>query len=529
MPLDAENSSRKVTRPTGLGSFLAWWVASLACFCAGALPPEGTAGDRASMDRIAPAPLLVVDLRETAELRQERAGALPLLYRFSTVATQEVEELLRASFGNARERFLDRLEATFGQRRLALEAIAPERFREALRSLQKAEMSFPLEPGLAQLWAAGDSGELILDEWATLLRAAMAPSIQSDASPGEISAPTAPGSARLIPTSLAGPTLDLNRLEPDTLAIVPLSRIQSLSQARADLVKQFPAADRPTARFLATFLKENCWFDPVSSCLLEEQKTAGIWSVDYYHKGERIVQKGEVLTAKAKLALREIQANSASASARIKPLWADALSPAGWRKHGIPPALAAAGAFFVLLAGRALWRGRRPRRQTGSAAATAVLITSGSDGAAEGILPNRGVESAGRRSAERLWGEVWKRRAMSAERRLERLRVLFRLALATHGANGRLRRWVGGLLVERAQVLATQEQAERELADLERRFVQARTPLEERLRAYEGRIAELERQLAAKGEENRELLQATIVSTRKRLETARERGPLAWN
>ena len=77
--------------------------------------------------------------------------------------------------------------------------------------------------------------------------------------------------------------------------------------------------------------------------------------------------------------------------------------------------------------------------------------------------------------------------------------------------------------------MATHAQAERELAELERRFVEACTPLEERLRTYERRIADLERQLTEQGNQNQALIQATIVSTRKRLETARERGPLAWN
>ena len=170
------------------------------------------------------------------------------------------------------------------------------------------------------------------------------------------------------------------------------------------------------------------------------------------------------------------------------------------------------------------------RSQTRATEFKAVLIRSDVEAAAGVAVANWSVEpttSGG--SAERVWGEAWRRRALNAERRLERLKLLFRLALATPGNAGGLRRWVAGLLVERARVLATQEQAERELAELERRFIRARTPLEERLKAYERRIAELEQQLAAKGEENRELLQATIVSTRKRLELARARGPLAWN
>jgi len=44
-------------------------------------------------------------------------------------------------------------------------------------------------------------------------------------------------------------------------------------------------------------------------------------------------------------------------------------------------------------------------------------------------------------------------------------------------------------------------------------------PLQERLRVYETRMADLEKALAAKGEENRELIKAKIEMTRKQLET----------
>ena len=92
-----------------------------------------------------------------------------------------------------------------------------------------------------------------------------------------------------------------------------------------------------------------------------------------------------------------------------------------------------------------------------------------------------------------------------------------------------MRRIVERLLAERVEWFTVQERAERELADLELRLARARAPLEERLQAYERRIAELENQLARKGEENRELLQATISTARRRLESGRSRDRLPWN
>ena len=53
--------------------------------------------------------------------------------------------------------------------------------------------------------------------------------------------------------------------------------------------------------------------------------------------------------------------------------------------------------------------------------------------------------------------------------------------------------------------------------------------LQERLRAYETRIAELEKALVAKGDENRELIKAKIVLIRRQLEAERSRNRLVLN
>ena len=49
------------------------------------------------------------------------------------------------------------------------------------------------------------------------------------------------------------------------------------------------------------------------------------------------------------------------------------------------------------------------------------------------------------------------------------------------------------------------------------------------LAAYEKRIAELERELAVKGEQNKELIEAKIELARKKLATERGKDPLKWN
>ena len=67
------------------------------------------------------------------------------------------------------------------------------------------------------------------------------------------------------------------------------------------------------------------------------------------------------------------------------------------------------------------------------------------------------------------------------------------------------------------------------MAEMERRLSELHAPLQERLRTYEARIADLENALVAKGEENRELIKAKIDLLRKQLEAARSGKHLQFN
>lgn len=126
-------------------------------------------------------------------------------------------------------------------------------------------------------------------------------------------------------------------------------------------------------------------------------------------------------------------------------------------------------------------------------------------------------------------GGDWKARALAAEARADKATALLRARLMPQMARWMMSELVQRLVSHRSGLLSSQQQAEREVAELERRLEQLQAPLAERLRAYEQRIADLERELAAKGEENRELLKARIASARQKLELERAKHPPEWN
>ena len=77
------------------------------------------------------------------------------------------------------------------------------------------------------------------------------------------------------------------------------------------------------------------------------------------------------------------------------------------------------------------------------------------------------------------------------------------------------------LAAQRRELLAGQQAAAAELTELARRLEAVQTPMLERLRAYEERIQELERDLADQSKENRELLKLKIDLLREKIETER--------
>lgn len=77
------------------------------------------------------------------------------------------------------------------------------------------------------------------------------------------------------------------------------------------------------------------------------------------------------------------------------------------------------------------------------------------------------------------------------------------------------------LAAQRRELLAAQQAAAAELTELARRLESVQTPLLERLRAYEARISELEKDLADQSKENRELLKLKINLLREQIETER--------
>jgi len=123
---------------------------------------------------------------------------------------------------------------------------------------------------------------------------------------------------------------------------------------------------------------------------------------------------------------------------------------------------------------------------------------------------------------------VWRQRALEAERRAEQAQAATWANLAPHLAQVLKETVVQELATQRRELLKAQEEAALEIAAMIHRFDSVQAPLQERLHSYEARIQELEKELTALNEENRELLKLKIDMIRRQLEVERVHNRLTF-
>lgn len=119
--------------------------------------------------------------------------------------------------------------------------------------------------------------------------------------------------------------------------------------------------------------------------------------------------------------------------------------------------------------------------------------------------------------------EEWKQRALVAEAMAGRQGQILREKLMPELAEFAKQSLVQGLYAQRNALIETQQVAQQALLELESRLAALQLSLPERIRAYEQRIGELEKEVETQGAEVRELTRATLVLVRRKLEAERER------
>jgi len=484
--------------------------------------PDYRVGDRVEADVITPIPLVVFDPVRTESLRQNEAQKTPPIFRFHPAASQEAGETLKLAFAEARTQFASGLEETFNHPLplLAIELAQPQ-FGECTDRFRRQSPAFPLTTSLAELWALGDSGEVALDRMLAQLRRVTNGYVRADRLPPGERLTTA--SIRFITVGQTKAPLTLAEVDKRGRNLARTNMV-TLEKRRQDALKGILPSEEAAVKFVTSFVRPNLFYDLELTQQARARRVEAINAADRYAAGQRLVAKGETVTARTRLALDELRSRTAvervQATAALERTTVEAQAVAA--KHAAEAArrtnrwlFGGMGAvilvFCLLMAGRNL-RARRASRSFS-------LMTRPE------VAPY--LEAHGQdRSADDL---AWRKRALAAEARAQKATAMLRASLLPHLARWMMNELVQRLLSQRSQILTGQQKAEREVAELAARLEEVHAPLEDRLRAYEQRITELEAELEAKGEQNLDLIKAKIETTRKKLEGERSQERLDWN
>ena len=473
-------------------------------------------GDTAAADVATPIPLVVFDPVRTEALRKAEAQKVTPIFRYYPNATNEAEAALKTAFAEMRSRFAAGLEEKFSHPTplLSDEQRQPG-FAAFIEDFRHRNPAFPLSAALAELWALGDSGDVALNEWMAALRRLKVNLVRDDALPPGERFTTA--SVRLVAASPADPELTLANVDKQGKNVARTNLIQ-VSKLRREAQRNAGPEELEASQFVTGFLRPNCFFDAELTGQARMRRVAAINVADRYEAGQTIVKQGENVNARAKLALDELRARTAAdrvrAGVAVQRAKAEADVAAARRSEEtmhranrwLLAGLGATGLSLGLL-GLVWFRHRRQLALVPLESPLAMTV--------QGDAP---MDESG-----------WRDRALAAEARAQKATAMLRASLLPHLARWMMNELVQRLLSQRSHILTGQQKAEREVAELAARLEEVHAPLEERLHAYEQRIAQLEAELAAKGEQNVDLIKAKIEMTRKKLQGERSQERLDWN
>ena len=469
---------------------------------------EYRVGDQAEADIVTPVPLVVFDPVRTEGLRKTEAQRVNPVFRQLTTVGAIAERELSTAFTNAQGQFTGGLERLFGHPLPLLNAeFSQPYYTEFLKAWREQNPAFPLTAQLAELWSLGDLGEIALERQLERLRRFTNNLVRPDDLPaGER---LTAGSIRLIPIPNQNTALTLALADKQGRNVARTNLI-TLGRLKLEAAKTTNTNQRAEARYVAAFLRANCFFDEELTRQTRARRLESINAADRYEPGQVLVKQGEVVTEKTKLALDELQSRTAAQrvqatadqersrveveASQAQRTAEETLAINRWLLAGLGAAAAAfvALAVFLFTRRRALLEARR--RPPAPAHALALRDDA---------------------------TDAWRERALAAEARAQKATAMLRTRMLPHLARWMVQEFTQRLLLQRREIISDHQTAEREVAELAERLEHVHAPLEERLRAYEKRIAELEAELAAKGEQNLELIKARIETTRRKLEGER--------
>ena len=502
--------------------------------------PAYNVGDKAAQDIVATVPFDVVDSQGTAALKNSQGQGIAAIYYQYNGQTNLMARDFLAAFGQAHQNFSWAIATTYKLPTIDNSTIEASDFGSLVTAYNVQHKKFPLTTELAVTWARGGSGAELRDKWLNLLLAAVHRPVQPDKVP-----------AHFVFKKRIRIMVVTNVNEKFTFSdawhkgfLVSEDNLPTISSVRTKFRRQFSEADQPVAGALAQFLQPDCFPDMAVTKDARDFTVRQIVVSDHFDAGQLIVHRGETIDAQALAALaamdkammpgtlnQQIEAEQqraqqehdlAQAEHERAQVEQQAAQQAQQQQQQaqVDRALAQNQAEQERVQADAL------RQQALNAQELAQQIRARN----EWLVAALGGVSA--LALLILWRFLAHRRA-SAQlvpvtvpatlRRMDMQAPASGAELAPYLAQTLKDALVQGLAAQRAELLEAQRQAAAEIAELVHRLDALQAPMQDRIRAYQERIQELQKDLAERTAENRELLKMKIEMMRRQIETERTR------
>lgn len=472
-------------------------------------PSTYHAGDRAEEDITAAVPLDVIDPAATAARQAAEAQNVPVIFRsFPDNMTNVLVKNFSAAFALEHAHFLAALEDSFHTPVLDQEAINSPDFGQFVTSFNKQNNAFPVTTELAGLWAKADPGTAVANHWGNTL-------LDMTRTRRPIRPDTLPDGLVLSPTLWLVPTKDSKQpVTADDVQrgkLITASGITTVTRLRGLYRRTLPDDQQVLAHALQKYLQPNCVADAGATKDLRTQKVSQLVAIAHYDAGQMIVRHGEVIDAKALNALSQLHEKLAPQQLS---------SQIATERASAQAALAQAQKLQAQAQQAQLAKDEALKARAQALADLAQAAHTRNEWLLAALLTISGA------AVLAVWWVTRRRQAVPLHGKLEIIpapnQVMLPANLAPQLTAILKEAVVQGLAAQRNELLQAQHAAAAEIAELVTRLDKLQAPLQERLQIYEVRIAELQKELSQRSEENRELLKLKIDMIRSQLDTERD-------
>ena len=494
-------------------------------------------GDTIETDVITPIALRVTDNHAIEALNAQAVTEVPAIFQFNAAVISEIEMGLRSQLGSMRTNFLETMASVFKVSRLDTESISSPRFQMLFATFTNQHREFPRLAALIPLWAEDKPDDDVIVRFQEPLREIMKSRIRPDPLDSE---PLVGPKLRFVTNSYPSEPLLAADVEKPTTAIEATS-VPALSQARAAFLTNFTSDDLTEIQFLAALLRPNCLLEADWTSQARARYVDAHTTIQRFEPGDKLATRGQVADEKIIAALQLLRTMNVIplvTPPTPPPAEPQPVAPVAAQETPAPVTVATtvstptpmlsiwwvamAPALFAL----GWWLAKRNRRGV----LLPARIAGGGERAAVVECPTCQEEiiipAATVRALMKTSGDDWQERALLAEHRAHEAHEVIRRGTWKQFSHWLRRRFVRRLITDRTQLLDSQQAAADEMAELERRLDELHAPLQDRLRTYELRVAELEKSLAQKDSQSRDLIQAKIRLTRQHLEAERARSQM---